>query len=134
MVVVCLLTWSPFTAYQRRLVIPTKPRCMGREGMKTLVIASCESCPTRRRRCYFIPGMVLGQCATSQDTSENSTTYQVVRAVCISSSYCTIHLICRAEDVHIIYSGVYRTLIYDCLLYTSPSPRDGLLARMPSSA
>ena len=26
------------------------------------------------------------------------------------------------------------TLIYDCLLYTSPSPRDGLLSRMPSSA
>ena len=26
------------------------------------------------------------------------------------------------------------TLHYDCLLYTSPSPRDGLLSRMPSSA
>ena len=25
-------------------------------------------------------------------------------------------------------------LLYICLLYTSPSPRDGLLARMPSSA
>ena len=25
-------------------------------------------------------------------------------------------------------------LINDCLLYTSPSPRDGLLSRMPSSA
>ena len=25
-------------------------------------------------------------------------------------------------------------LKYDCLLYTSPSPRDGLLSRMPSSA
>ena len=25
-------------------------------------------------------------------------------------------------------------LFYDCLLYTSPSPRDGLLSRMPSSA
>ena len=24
--------------------------------------------------------------------------------------------------------------IKDCLLYTSPSPRDGLLSRMPSSA
>ena len=24
--------------------------------------------------------------------------------------------------------------LYACLLYTSPSPRDGLLARMPSSA
>ena len=28
----------------------------------------------------------------------------------------------------------YSGLIYDCLLYTSPSPRDGLLSRMPSSA
>ena len=26
------------------------------------------------------------------------------------------------------------TLLYNCLLYTSPSPRDGLLSRMPSSA
>ena len=26
------------------------------------------------------------------------------------------------------------TIIYTCLLYTSPSPRDGLLSRMPSSA
>ena len=25
-------------------------------------------------------------------------------------------------------------LLMDCLLYTSPSPRDGLLSRMPSSA
>ena len=27
-----------------------------------------------------------------------------------------------------------RTPFYACLLYTSPSPRDGLLSRMPSSA
>ena len=26
------------------------------------------------------------------------------------------------------------SLAYSCLLYTSPSPRDGLLSRMPSSA
>ena len=26
------------------------------------------------------------------------------------------------------------SLLYFCLLYTSPSPRDGLLSRMPSSA
>ena len=26
------------------------------------------------------------------------------------------------------------TMVYGCLLYTSPSPRDGLLSRMPSSA
>ena len=28
----------------------------------------------------------------------------------------------------------YDALISSCLLYTSPSPRDGLLSRMPSSA
>ena len=28
----------------------------------------------------------------------------------------------------------YRARSMDCLLYTSPSPRDGLLSRMPSSA
>ena len=30
--------------------------------------------------------------------------------------------------------GVEERLITGCLLYTSPSPRDGLLSRMPSSA
>ena len=28
----------------------------------------------------------------------------------------------------------YKDVLYTCLLYTSPSPRDGLLSRMPSSA
>ena len=31
-------------------------------------------------------------------------------------------------------TGAKRTLDNICLLYTSPSPRDGLLSRMPSSA
>ena len=30
--------------------------------------------------------------------------------------------------------GVTMEVLYFCLLYTSPSPRDGLLSRMPSSA
>ena len=30
--------------------------------------------------------------------------------------------------------GITADMIYTCLLYTSPSPRDGLLSRMPSSA
>ena len=29
---------------------------------------------------------------------------------------------------------IYGSFGYICLLYTSPSPRDGLLSRMPSSA
>ena len=30
--------------------------------------------------------------------------------------------------------AIHDVLLEDCLLYTSPSPRDGLLSRMPSSA
>ena len=33
-----------------------------------------------------------------------------------------------------LLSSTFLTLIIICLLYTSPSPRDGLLSRMPSSA
>ena len=34
----------------------------------------------------------------------------------------------------VVYGYPYVTRGYTCLLYTSPSPRDGLLSRMPSSA
>ena len=39
----------------------------------------------------------------------------------------------RIKDGH-AEVRVGATLLWDCLLYTSPSPRDGLLSRMPSSA
>ena len=32
------------------------------------------------------------------------------------------------------FTGKEEVYVNDCLLYTSPSPRDGLLSRMPSSA
>ena len=39
------------------------------------------------------------------------------------------------NNVPVQYPGhTYFALPIDCLLYTSPSPRDGLLSRMPSSA
>ena len=37
------------------------------------------------------------------------------------------------KTVSELYSPISGKII-DCLLYTSPSPRDGLLSRMPSSA
>ena len=36
--------------------------------------------------------------------------------------------------VAFVLASIGCVLSYDCLLYTSPSPRDGLLSRMPSSA
>ena len=53
--------------------------------------------------------------------------------------YCLLHIYdpYEAEDLTQevftrFFSNLYR--YKDCLLYTSPSPRDGLLSRMPSSA
>ena len=42
----------------------------------------------------------------------------------------------RVDDrvSNLLTAGSNITLTYNCLLYTSPSPRDGLLSRMPSSA
>ena len=37
----------------------------------------------------------------------------------------------KKED---LLEGSFQEVYTDCLLYTSPSPRDGLLSRMPSSA
>ena len=37
------------------------------------------------------------------------------------------------EELVILFEVIHEKL-RDCLLYTSPSPRDGLLSRMPSSA
>ena len=51
----------------------------------------------------------------------------------------SVYRICRSERDAIVnmlkFDGVKSMEHYrDCLLYTSPSPRDGLLSRMPSSA
>ena len=39
------------------------------------------------------------------------------------------------KEMHLLFSDEVTTQLYlDCLLYTSPSPRDATLSRMPSSA
>src|SRR5665647_2629045 len=47
----------------------------------------------------------------------------------------SVETVLRAAIYMSIEKLTYRNLekdMYDCLLYTSPSPRDGLLSRMPS--
>ena len=48
--------------------------------------------------------------------------------------YCT-HLLRKKFDQDIFMASLLNRLIeLDCLLYTSPSPRDRYISRMPSSA
>ena len=42
--------------------------------------------------------------------------------------------IAKKAEEYLKSTGVGDTSFWGCLLYTSPSPRDGLLSRMPSSA
>ena len=44
------------------------------------------------------------------------------------------HQVSEGKISYGLSSMGYDVRISDCLLYTSPSPRDGLLSRMPSSA
>ena len=51
---------------------------------------------------------------------------------------CLLYTSDAADDLLCVDLGgrrIIKKIIYNvCLLYTSPSPRDGLLSRMPSSA
>ena len=40
----------------------------------------------------------------------------------------------RKNTIRVAKQAMEKAMQYACLLYTSPSPRDGLLSRMPSSA
>ena len=60
---------------------------------------------------------------------------QVIKSgkIKVQVSYQPIDLNERVDDNYDINNVSYQ-IFYNCLLYTSPSPRDGLLSRMPSSA
>ena len=46
----------------------------------------------------------------------------------------TLKAISARDDVEVTFAPGAHGISSTCLLYTSPSPRDGLLSRMPSSA
>ena len=55
------------------------------------------------------------------ECNEDDLSYELWRDGCIQSGWVEINI--QQDD-----------WVESCLLYTSPSPRDGLLSRMPSSA
>ena len=52
--------------------------------------------------------------------------------ICIAPDYVFVHE--NKKEAFIEAVKKYMTKFYTCLLYTSPSPRDATLSRMPSSA
>ena len=64
------------------------------------------------------------------DNTEKKTLRTVEGRVVSNKMDKTVTVLVERQVKHALY-GKY---IKRCLLYTSPSPRDGLLSRMPSSA
>ena len=80
-----------------------------------------------------------GESVEATEAVENTESTEEVPAVPLAqydlkgSDYVTL---CDYSAIPVTISGDYDVTDQDvlCLLYTSPSPRDGLLSRMPSSA
>ena len=85
-------------------------------------------------------GMTVGMVAGCGDTADNSSTADNSAAASTEAGTDGTQAAASAADIKVgvIYIGDenegYTAAHMACLLYTSPSPRDGLLSRMPSSA
>src|SRR5665647_2085312 len=76
----------------------------------------------------------LARCFNGQAVALEELADQLQHVDIIISSTGAPDLILRKEDVRpVMRERRNRPLFFICLLYTSPSPRDGLLSRMPSS-
>ena len=59
---------------------------------------------------------------------------QVATGLQVEGNFGTAHVYRSSLNAIIAYCGEEDLLFSDCLLYTSPSPRDSTSSRMPSSA
>ena len=70
----------------------------------------------------------------SQSTAEVAPVQSSVCTVDESATKSIVFIDAGVEDIDALSSGVIDASAEICLLYTSPSPRDATLSRMPSSA
>ena len=71
--------------------------------------------------------LLFAGCDSETNTSDRSLTESGLHSV--PANFDDGHIVSKSG-----YADMAYLIEYSCLLYTSPSPRDGLLSRMPSSA
>ena len=67
-------------------------------------------------------------------TKAQATGVKVASRYVVPSAHLTVGRFVTTKDFETTDGKVDHAKLENCLLYTSPSPRDGLLSRMPSSA
>ena len=116
---------------------PISPRFRGEHALRRYPSGEerCIACKLCEAICPAQAIMIESE--PREDGSRRTTRYDIDMVKCIYCGLCQ-----EACPVDAIVEGpnyefateTREELYYDCLLYTSPSPRDGLLSRMPSSA
>ena len=74
-----------------------------------------------------------------QEIKKNNVRDVLDKAVSSGSLHCVVGLVASKDEILFEHAAGFRdekkiSLMYVCLLYTSPSPRDRTRSRMPSSA
>ena len=83
----------------------------------------------------LMPGDPLRSKFIAENFLENAVLVNNVRGIHgYTGTYHDVKISVMASGMGMPSIGIYSWELYTCLLYTSPSPRDGLLSRMPSSA
>ena len=85
----------------------------------------CESCDSSPLRCYSCSSLTNVATKKYRDTR--------IRILFVIECFANKQTK-KGQTVDEKYDWAEREVLKACLLYTSPSPRDGLLSRMPSSA
>ena len=114
--------------------LPHFLRALAREQCARATAEAAPSCPKAASPAPSLkPSAAHGQTdRPSREAATDSIGDQPRPQWAFSSDEST-HQLSSIAQVHAMAAGCFHRLSA-CLLYTSPSPRDGLLSRMPSSA
>ena len=115
--------------------------CGAARGWRVAPPRSAPVRPPRGRRRRCLPTLLHAAAASSDDDGAEAVVREAARLLrdghrddtLIKASKQILTLVSPKNNAVNLNANAFARSV-DCLLYTSPSPRDGLLSRMPSSA
>ena len=94
-----------------------------------------DPCPIQTELLESAEKLPKHVCSNAADSIKKAQAKQAMAFACRHESPVPPgRFVSRLQDVSDQIAVIHEAHISSCLLYTSPSPRDGLLSRMPSSA